>query len=97
MQFLEFVVNLIVVGLIYAIAIEAGGPSTIISLLTIILLVFYTNTFYVTPILVKKKQVKKYWLINIGVLVFYFSAMILVFVGMALNKGILEVLLDILM
>ena len=90
-QFLEFLVNLIIVGLFYTIAITDNGGLAIL-LLTIILIVFYLNVFYTTPLFVKKKQRKKYWFL-IGVIsVFYYLGMLSVFINKILSSTLQKTL-----
>ena len=89
-QFLEFLVNAIIVVLLYTIAVNENGVTLII-LLSIALIVFYVNTFFTTPIFVKSRNRKKYWKIVLVMSICYFLAMIVFYVG---SKNILFIIFN---
>lgn len=61
LQFLEFFVNLIIMGLLCTIFIPDGKINALITLITIFT-IFYTGAFYTTPLMLKKQQRKIFWL-----------------------------------
>lgn len=58
--FVEFLVNTIIVSLLYGISIDADQGASIL-LLTITLLLFYTTVFHTTSIRIKDNNKKKFW------------------------------------
>lgn len=93
LAFLELVVNLIVVSLLYAIA--AGVDETSIFLLTTVLIVFYAHVFYVAPIKIIRNDTKTYWLSIAGLSTFYLIAMLSVFINNITRSRSLDVTLGV--
>jgi sensor histidine kinase YesM len=76
-QFLEFFVNFIFISLLNIIIATSGRVSDTL-LLTLFSVIFYINTFYVTPLLIKKQQKTKYWFLILFMVVLYFLSVYLI-------------------
>jgi sensor histidine kinase YesM len=76
-QFLEFFVNFIFISLLNIIIATSGRVSDTL-LLTLFSVIFYINTLYVTPLLIKKQQKTKYWFLILFMLVLYFLSVYLI-------------------
>lgn len=77
--YLEFLVNFIIITLLHLISAQHGNGFENL-LLTFVLAVFYTNVFYITPILVKKKNKAKHKKELLTLCILYFVVMISSFV-----------------